>query len=495
MNDIRVTYSGLISLVVGLVGSIFGLIFTLVVTRTLLPEEFGTWGLLLGLFGNVILFEPVVGFWVTRQMARGIPSARTAIFTTSLFSMVAVFIFLIVVNFILNPIDVDLNILFFGSILIPAIFLNRTLNAICLGYKPHIASMGQLVFGVVQVLMVLLLIFYLNLGLVGLIISVLISYIGSIIIQTVYCKEQLKNKIDKKIIKKWLKLSWLPLYPGIGHTLLRFDVVIFTLITGSVIGIAYWTVATTLAQLITIVGGISIATYSKVLEEKNKEFFEDHLTHLFFFAIPFTAIVLVVAKPGLFLLNPFYVIAYPVVIILTIQILLNIFYMTFQSVILGSDSVDIAEKSTYKQYVKSKLFFMPTMLIIQFASYIIILTIVLFLLSDQSSEIELVIYWSMILLITQIPITIYAYFLSKKEMFFTLNLKSISKYLLVGIIIFGSMFVLTQNYFNYDEGIYILTLKLLLVVLLGFGGYSFGTYILDIKIRNLFQSILSEIKK
>ena len=102
MNDIRVTYSGLISLVVGLVGSIFGLIFTLVVTRTLLPEEFGTWGLLLGLFGNVILFEPVVGFWVTRQMARGIPSARTAIFTTSLFSMVAVFIFLMVVLHILT---------------------------------------------------------------------------------------------------------------------------------------------------------------------------------------------------------------------------------------------------------------------------------------------------------------------------------------------------------------------------------------------------------
>jgi O-antigen/teichoic acid export membrane protein len=480
---------------VGAIGSILGLIFTLVVTRTLLPEEFGTWGLLLGLFGNIILFEPIVGFWVTRQIARGIPSARTAIFTTSLFSMVAVFVFLIVVNFIINPIDVDLNILFFGSILIPVIFLNRTLNAICLGHKPHIASMGQLVFGIVQVLTVLFFVFYLNLGIIGLIISVFISYIGSIIIQTVYSKEQLKNKINKKIIKKWLKISWLPLYPGIANTILRFDIVIFTVLTGSVIGIAYWTVATTLAQLITIIGGISVATYSKVLEEKNKDFFQDHLTHLFFFAIPFTAIVLVVAKPGLFLLNPFYVIAYPVVIILSIQILLNVFYMTFQSVILGSDSVDNAEKSTIKQYVKSKLFFMPTLLVIQFTSHIIILTMVILLLSDQSSEIELVIYWSMILLITQIPITIYAYFLSKKEMYFKLNIKSISKYLLVGIVVFGSMFVLTQNYFNYDEDIYNLILKLLLVILIGFGSYSLGTYVLDLKVRNLFQSIFSEIKK
>ena len=120
---------------------------------------------------------------------------------------------------------------------------------------------------------------------------------------------------------------------------------------------------------------------------------------------------------------------------------------------------------------------------------------VILLLSDQSSEIELVIYWSMILLITQIPITIYAYFLSKKEMYFKLNIKSISKYLLVGIVVFGSMFVLTQNYFNYDEDIYNLILKLLLVILIGFGSYSLGTYVLDLKVRNLFQSIFSEIKK
>jgi len=47
MSDIRVTYSGLISLIVGAIGTATGLIFILIVTRTLSPQEFGTWGLIL----------------------------------------------------------------------------------------------------------------------------------------------------------------------------------------------------------------------------------------------------------------------------------------------------------------------------------------------------------------------------------------------------------------------------------------------------------------
>jgi O-antigen/teichoic acid export membrane protein len=495
LSNIRVTYSALISLIVGVIGTITGLIFILIVTRSLSPEEFGTWGLIFGLFSSVTLFEPIIGFWVTREIARGKESGKTAIVTSSLFSIGAIFIFLVITYFISNPTGTDPNLLFFGSILIPAIFLNRTMNAICLGHKPHAVSMGQLAFGITQVLMVLLFVFYLDMSVVGLITAVTISYLTSITIQIVYSKEKLKEGIKKKLIKKWLKISWLPLYQGVGGSILRLDIIIFSVITGSTIGIAYWTVAFTVVQLLTIVGGISIATYSKILEGKNKEFIQDNLRHLLFFAIPITSMILVLAKPGLFLLNPLYIIAYPVVIILTIQTLLSIFSVTFQSIIMGLDSVDISKSSTFKQYVKSKLFFMPTIMLIQYIAYIIILTIVIFLLSNQSSEIDLVIFWSMILLLTQIPTTLYGYVLMKKQICFKIDIPSISKYLLVGIIVFSSLFILTPNYFNYDDGFYDLILQLLVVVLLGFGGYLFGTYVLDVNTRNLFKSILDEIKK
>ena len=60
MSEIRITYSGLISLVSG-IGAIFlSLMFTIIVTRTLEPIEYGTWGLITGLIVYAVFIEPLV---------------------------------------------------------------------------------------------------------------------------------------------------------------------------------------------------------------------------------------------------------------------------------------------------------------------------------------------------------------------------------------------------------------------------------------------------
>ena len=55
MSGIRVTYSGLISFVVGLASVFTGIIFTIIVTRQLTPEEFGTWNLIGGLIVYAVI--------------------------------------------------------------------------------------------------------------------------------------------------------------------------------------------------------------------------------------------------------------------------------------------------------------------------------------------------------------------------------------------------------------------------------------------------------
>ncbi|SVD37267.1 uncharacterized protein METZ01_LOCUS390121, partial [marine metagenome] len=55
MSKIRVTYSGLISFATNLVTVVTGLIFVIIVTRTLTIEEFGTWGLISGLFAYAVI--------------------------------------------------------------------------------------------------------------------------------------------------------------------------------------------------------------------------------------------------------------------------------------------------------------------------------------------------------------------------------------------------------------------------------------------------------
>ena len=56
MSGIRVAYSGLISMLIGLISVVTGLVFTLIVTRTLTPEEYGSWGLI----GSLIMYVLMV---------------------------------------------------------------------------------------------------------------------------------------------------------------------------------------------------------------------------------------------------------------------------------------------------------------------------------------------------------------------------------------------------------------------------------------------------
>ena len=71
MSSIRVTYSGLISFAVGIVTVVTGLVFTLIVTRQLSQDEFGTWGLIGGLISYALIIGPIVSYWSTREIARG----------------------------------------------------------------------------------------------------------------------------------------------------------------------------------------------------------------------------------------------------------------------------------------------------------------------------------------------------------------------------------------------------------------------------------------
>ena len=80
------------------------------------------------------------------------------------------------------------------------------------GWKPHVVSYGFITIEITKIPIALALIYYLELGILGVIITVLLSTCASIIIQLYYAKPKLKNRFEKKFVKKWLKLSWVALY-------------------------------------------------------------------------------------------------------------------------------------------------------------------------------------------------------------------------------------------------------------------------------------------
>ena len=491
MSNIRVTYSGLISLVLGMISVVLGLIFMLIVTRTLDPLEYGTWGLISGIVLYASVIEPIISYWAIRETARNFESGKTAVSSSLLISLAGITIYLISAYFIGGKTDANQDIIILGAILIPLIFLNRVLTSISFGWKPQSASFGQLCFALTQIPTVLLFVYFLDLGTIGVIFTVAIAYSISIIFYLFYSREKLKNNFKKEFLKKWIKLSWIALYPAIGLTALFLDVTIFSIITGSVIGIAFWTASLVITNIISNSGLISRAVYPKLLQGNTHEFLPDNLRHLFYFSILFTILSITFAKPALFALNPNYVVAVPIVIILSIQIFLYTISANLQTFITGIERVDENKDSTFKDYLKSKLFYIPTITIIQSIVYLVSLTIILSIMSNVTdSQLDLVIYWAIVSLSIQIPISAVTFILIKNYFSIKFDLKSIFKYLFGGLIAYVTTQFLLESFLEYNVKLINFIPSILVYLFIGISIYFGITYLIDNKTRNLFDAII-----
>ena len=259
MSSIRVTYSGLISMLIGLVSAVTGLIFTLIVTRSLSPEEYGAWGLIGSLIMYVLVLDPIVTYWTTRETARCEDSGKTALVTNGLFSLVGVAGYFIISFFIANETVVSFDILVLGAMLVPVTFINRVLTALNLGWKPQATSYGIIAFELSKIPSALVLVYNLQLGLEGAIVATLISYVVSIIVLGINARSKLKTKIKKIYVKKWIKLFWIPVYRKSQSVIFSLDILVFVIISDSVIGVAFFTASLAVSILVGHAGQIAQA--------------------------------------------------------------------------------------------------------------------------------------------------------------------------------------------------------------------------------------------
>jgi len=470
MSGIRVTYSGLVSFGINLISVVTGLVFTLIVTRKLSVEEFGTWGLINGIIIYAMVISPIITYWVSREVARGERTAKTAIISNGVLSIAGVVIYLVAAFIVGLQSDADLNILLFATILIPILFIEHSLTAINLGHNPQASSYGFLVFEILKILAALLLIYYLKFGLEGAILASLVAYIGKIGIQAFYSKDQLRSKLQKNYLIKWLKLFWVPTYRTLPSLLASSDVVIFSIMTGSVVGVAYYTSARTIGLLVNHVRGLNKGLYPKLLES---------------------------AKPGLFALNPIYQIAAPIVILIGVRTFLTTFNRMLYDAHLAMEDIDKeGRKASSKDYARSKLVFIPTLEIAKQGIYVGVLAILLYIYSSQTdSVIDLVFYWVAISLVIEIPITLYMTYLTKKSFKIKIDRISIFKYLLTSVIVFGIIGLFMEENLEYKNSIFEFLPSLLLYAIISIIGYLVITYLIDNRTRSLIKGIMNEVRK
>jgi len=495
MSGIRVTYSGLISFSLGLTKIITGLVFMTIVTRLLSAEEFGTWTLINGILFYGIVLDPIISYWSTREIARNKNFGKTAFAGEGLLSIGGIIIYFISVLIIVPQTNIEYNVLLFAVILIPPMYLNKVLSSINAGWKPQTVSYANFFSEIIKIPLILLFIFYFDMGVIGVIIAYFIGWIINDLALLWYARGKIRDKLNMEIFKKWMKIFWLSLYPRIAPLIERSDVILFTLITGSVIGLAYYSSALIIGGLVGFAGAFSAPVYGKLLGDGKKEYLSNNLTLQIYLMVLLSGLSVIFAKIGLFTLNPIYQIAVPIVIIITIRIFFQTLNLLFVQILTGLENVDVKNEPTFKEYIKSKLVFVPTIKVIQAGMYITLLTFVLIFMTNKVSEIELVQIWTLVALIIEIPFTLILFLFARKNVKLLFESSRIIKFILSGIIVFTMTYIITEKYITYKNEIISFIPHLLIFIMIGISGYLIITGIIDKKIGNLYKSIFHEIKK
>lgn len=119
--------------------------------------------------------------------------------------------------------------------------------------------------------------------------------------------------------------------------------------------------AYTITVLITYTATLAYGLYPRLLSGGGGPDVEASIKLTTIFAVPALVGVATLAHPLLFILNPAYESAYPVLYILSIAALLSSYSYIFDSIITGTERVDARPEFTIKDLAKSRLFILPTL--------------------------------------------------------------------------------------------------------------------------------------
>jgi O-antigen/teichoic acid export membrane protein len=391
-----VTYSGLLYLFVGLSSIATGLAFSLIITRTLTAEEFGTWSLIHAVIGYLLISQSVISFWTTRGIARGSDLGKTSFVSSLMFSIGIIPIYILIVISSFENSNIIQPSMIFALILVPLFLLSRNLTAINAGFQPHVVSYTLLVLEFSRVFIVFIFVYLLDLGLDGAIFALFLAQLIQVSYQTYLARTKLKAKFQFNLLKNWIKLSWLTIYSAGPNLLRNFDLALYTIITSSVIGVAFYAISLTIGRLVSHSEKLSQGLYPKLLSGGDYSHISNNFSLLLLFGLPLVGLSIVFSKPGLYALNPIYQEATLIVILLSLRTFFLSFSHTIERTLTGIEKIDVTEKPSIRSFLKSTLFKLPTYRYVKLGIYLIILTTVFLLYNDSVSEIELVTYWATI---------------------------------------------------------------------------------------------------
>ena len=490
-NEIRVQYSGVIIFSSKILSIATGLIFTLLLIRSLEnPEaQLGIWSNISDLTVYFVFLAGALPFWTTRFVARGREGAvKTGLIVNSIIGLIAVALYVPLVPIITSTLNIHESyiILYFAaSAQIIELYLINALQACLRAKQPQAVGYGLLIGEICKIALAYILIVKFppwGQPLLGAMLSIIVATSIQIIYYAKLVSGELKQKIQWEYVKEWLKGSVANIYNMVGSRIGAF-IFILLFVYGGKAARGNYATAAIIANIIAYSFFLSFALYPKLLAKKSLEDITTSLKMVLMFAIPMTAGVMAMPDSYLTILDVAFRGAAPVLFLLAIDAFIVTMSQFFTSVLFGVEKIDEKAKIPLKQLSRSNIFKVFTLPYIY--SAITLPTAFYVLTNFMFNPVEAALYVTIISMVARFALFLVLYTIVRKSIKIDIPWKNIAKYVFASAVMATVLLIIPHP-----------TRIYLTLIATAIGGiiYLALLMVIDKEARLLVHSIWQEIK-
>ena len=439
---VRLRYAGFVSFFSMLFSVLTGLAFTTIVTRKLTPTDFGFWQVISVTVAYFAVVTNIVGYWTPRFIARGENVAKSSIFFNATTGIAATLLYILLSYAIAESAELEFYyfLLFAPQVILS--YLSIALEGVNRGYAPQHVGYSFILFEVTKVAAAYILIVHIKQRLAGALLAVMIAQAARLVYLLAVTYPLIKEgQLKKEHLIRFTKLSWIPIYCNLAGFINTIDVYIITFFAKSTLPVALFRVAYILSVMVFYSSAFASALYPRVLAKKESRDIEETLKLTLMFAVPMSIGLIVLAKPLLSVFGVKYTVAYKTVIVLTIASFIASISRIFETVILGTEQVDLNKTAGIKEYIKSNLFLLPTVQYIVYIGYLATLPVALIAAGRE----DIVLTWSTVYTASRIVLATWEYKYSQKLIKYRIPYRQTAKYLAASLLIAATLILLNAH--------------------------------------------------
>jgi len=353
-----------------MISAFTGMLFTLMVARSLLPGAFGTQEVIVTLVTFSAYPVGLVAFWATRDIARGRMVGRTALVAGALLSSLGLVMYFGFTFVTYSRIASSVLPFLLGALLVPLSYWSAVANAIVTGFRPGVYGYSLVISELAKLGVAYESLYVYRLGIEGVILALMAAYFVQSVVSTFLVRLTTAERVDFAQTRRWSRLAWLPAVSYLPTVLAVADTYVAAIGFGTSI-VGYYQVAFLVASVVGYSSALAFSLYPMLLRGGDERLPAVSIEFSLLFAIPMAAGCIALSGPILFLFGAKWLPG-----TMALEILASMFVFTTVSgiidqTLLGTEKVDVGERPSFWALTRSNLLYVPVMNVLFGAAYVV----------------------------------------------------------------------------------------------------------------------------